>query len=215
MNFHFGLWIILLIITFAHKVISSQTWTPLLSTSKKVIVLPEANFDEAEERCSKLHGHLIDFGDGYEVARVANEIERLFPHASSDLWIGIRKKGFFYKWTTGRYFNMAHFNLSKDEHPSDDPYRNNLCGALFTGRFMRDTSYQILMLDCWLTKKSLCQAAIDPYEAISITSIVLSGLSILALVAIVIWWMYFRSRRNYVNPLSYESNTSTETKTVA
>lgn len=190
------------------KVSSNTIWTPLLSSSKRITILPEATFDEANSRCEKLHGHLIDFSDGYEVVKVANEIVTLFPTSSSDLWIGVRKRGFYYKWTTGKYFDSNKFNVSKEELILDNTHGNSLCGALFTGKFYRETSYQFVMVDCWHSKKSICQAFIDPYEAISITAMVVSGICLLIFIALAIWWFVIRRKRpNYsLSALSVEDH---------
>lgn len=171
---------------------SDSSWTPLLSSSKRITLLPKGTFDEAESRCSKIHGRLINFADGDEVHRVAKELYSLYPSSATDLWIGLRKKGFYSRWTNGKYFNAMSFNITRDNYLTDEANKNNLCAALFTGVQSFNVIYQLNFVDCWHSKMSVCEEIVDPYKIISITGITVAGVCFIIIVCLFIWWFFFR-----------------------
>lgn len=186
---------------------SFDSWTPLLSSSKKIRIMVKSPFEEANERCKGVHGHLLYFSDEDELRSLVQEINDLFPDLKEELWFGARKyigtwhSSYPWRWTSGGAFYPERHNLTRTF--LNDP-RPDLCAEIriFKRQPTKEqpitVGYEIGFEDCAKVRMAICQARINPYEAMAITSMVLSGLLFLLLIGGIIWWLrLWRFGRNY------------------
>lgn len=178
--------LILILFTLQKASASLITFMPLLSVSKKIIILPKSNHDEANIRCKKLHGALLYFSDSDEISKIAREVSLLHPD-HEELWVGFRKYPGYsnpLKWTSGGNFYPTSFNISPSFFLDTERQQ---CGSIHIWRSDNGTRYQLELSDCSKGRKSICQSRIDPYEALAVTSMVLSGIFALLLIGFVSW----------------------------
>ena len=193
--------------------ISDSPWKLLKESSKKVRIIRQSKFDMADEDCQASHGHLLYLYDGDDALKVARDLmERNHQELDLGFWIGAKRmKGYShpFRWISGGGFYQERFNMSKPE----EHHRSDLCAEMRI--FRRNSShdnkgykddpspvgYNIEFDDCSKIKWAVCQAKVNPYEAMAITSTVLSGICFLVLLVFLIVWIRRRFyTRSYVPP---------------
>lgn len=175
---------------------TSVPWIPLQKVNKDVAVIPSGSFDTVLNRCHYHHGNLLYMYDDKEAKELANEIMNHVDKSNGrNYWIGVKKYPTYrysWRWTSGGPFYPDRFNISD----SKQGYQLDFCGLLNIFKAGDVFNYSIEYAPCYTEHPAICQAAINPYEAISITAMTLSGICFIIIVIQIFLFIQHKRRSN-------------------